>query len=126
MHSLALASIPGTFAVCKLAPDSGVPVWAATGPFFSITRTPGELSIVCHEADVPADVSCERGWRGLRVKGKLDFSVTGVLSSLVDPLAEAGISVFALSTFDTDYLLVKAANFDRALNSLREAGHILE
>jgi hypothetical protein len=81
------------------------------------------LSVVCPEENVPVDVTSERGWRCLRVAGRLKFSSVGILSSMVKPLAEASISVFVVSTFDTDYLLVKAGSFEPAVKALQEAGH---
>jgi putative acetyltransferase len=113
----------GAFAVCRLASASPLPAWATGGAFFSITGTAEELSVVCREAFVPEGMVCERDWRCLRVAGPLAFSMVGVLSSLTAPLAKAGISVFAVSTFDTDYMLVKAADVNRALAALRTAGH---
>jgi len=96
-----------------LPPDAALPSWASNGPLFSIRRTADELSIVCVEAQVPPGVQCEPGWRCVRIAGKLDFSAVGVLTALVSPLVEAGIGVFALSTCDTDYLLVKGAAWKR-------------
>jgi len=112
-HHLNLIPLDGTFAIAKLPPDAVIPSWASSGPFFSITRTADEVSIVCPKAQVPPGVQCERGWRCLRVAGTMDFSTVGVLASLVGPLAEAGISVFVVSTFDTDFLLGKEAAWER-------------
>jgi len=89
----------------------------------SLTRTAGELSLVYCEEAVPDGVRCEQGWRCLRVAGTLDFSLVGVLASLLGPLADAGLSVFVVSTFDTDYLLVKQTDFQRTVDVLRRAGH---
>ncbi len=114
-----------TFAVCRLGRDAPVPPWATTGALSSITRTPDELSVVCAEEAVPEGVKCERGWRCLRVAGTIEFSVIGVLATLAVPLAEAGISVFAVSTFNTDYLLVKERDLPAALDALRRAGHVV-
>lgn len=125
-HRLTLALLPGTFAVCRLPADAAVPAWAAGGGFASVTRTGGELSVVCPEGAVPAGVRCERGWRCLGVAGTLDFALAGVLASLLGPLAAAGVSVFALSTFDTDYLLVREADLGRAAGALRQAGHAVQ
>lgn len=119
-----LLLLPQRLAVCRLAPDAAIPSWAA-GPFFSITRTADELSVVCPEDAVPADVRCESGWRAFQVAGPLDFSLTGILAAIAAPLAAAGVSIFAVSTFDTDYVLVKEANLARAIDALREAGHPL-
>ena len=119
MTNLTLIVLEGTYAVCRSSPDASIPAWATAGPFVSITRTEEELSIVCPDRDVPIDAVSERGWRCLRVAARLDFSLVGVLASLLDPLAEAGIPVFAVSTFDTDYLLTRAGEFHRAVEVLR-------
>ncbi len=110
-------------AVCRLAPRTPIPEWATNGRFFSLTRTPEELSLVCLQASVPEGVLAERGWRCLQVAGPLDFSLTGVLASLASCLAEAKVSIFAISTYDTDYLLVQAEDLETAIRALRAAGH---
>jgi putative acetyltransferase len=120
---LTLTPLVGTFAVCRLGGDAPVPAWATAGPFVSVTRTADELSVVCRQDAVPEGVPGERGWRCLRVAGPLPFSAVGVLASLTAALAEAGISVFAVSTFDTDYLLVKGADLVTAADALRRRGH---
>jgi len=97
-------------------------MWA-TGSFASITRTRDELSIVCNERDVPSGVKADRGWRALKVEGPLDLAMTGVLASIAGPLAEARINLFAISTFDTDYVLVKADRVAEAIGVLRSVGH---
>lgn len=117
-----LIALPGRYAVCRLNPETPTPPWAA-GPFVSITRTADELSVVCPEDVVPSEVRAERGWRCLRVAGTLDFAMVGVLAGLVGPLAAAGVSVFVVSTFDTDYMLVKDQNLRRAADVLGNAGH---
>ena len=122
-HQLPLALLPDTFAVCRLASDEPLPAWALTGGFVSLVRTIDEQSVVCRQDVVPAGVRCERGWRCLRVEGTLDFALVGVLVALLMPLAAAGVSVFVVSTFDTDYLLVPEATLGRAVEALREAGH---
>ena len=123
MAALNLEVVPGAFAVTKLAAGVPTPEWATRGIFTSVTRTREELSIVCPEENVPEEVSSERGWKCVRAAGQLDFSIVGVLASLVQPLANAGIAVFVISTFDTDYLLVKAADFERSGQVLSAAGH---
>ena len=115
----------GHYAVARLAPESPLPTWLPPRGFFSITRTDHELSIVCDEDAIGDPVRVERGWRMLEVEGPIDFETTGVLASLVSPLAEREISVFAISTFDTDYLLVKEAQLARAIAALESAGHRL-
>jgi hypothetical protein len=121
--TLDLVLVPGTLAVARLAPGDGVPAWALQGAVTSVTRTPEELSIVCAAEAVPAGVEAERGWRAMRVAGTIDFALTGILSSVLEPLAAARISIFAVSTFDTDYVLVREAALDRAVTALSGAGH---
>lgn len=111
------------YAVVRLEPDAELPAWAIVGPISSFTRTAAELSIVCLEDVVPAGASAERGWRVLEVAGPLASTLTGVLSSLATPLADAGVTLFALSTFETDYLLVREHDLERDSAALREAGH---
>jgi hypothetical protein len=113
-------------AVCKLDRADGIPSWATRNDFFSITRTHDELSVICPEASIPADVRAEKGWRCFRVAGSMDFSVVGVLASMTSPLAEAKIGIFAISTFDTDYLLVKEDDLNRAIEALTACGHVIQ
>ncbi len=120
--NLDLDQLPGTFAICRLDAEAAIPDWAR-GELVSITRTADELSIVCPQDRVRGDVQCESGWQCLRVTGPLDFSLVGVIASLTGPLAEAGISVFVLSTFDTDLLLVKQQEMEKAAGVLGQAGH---
>jgi hypothetical protein len=123
-HRLTLRLLSGGYAVCRLPADADAPGWAG-GELVSVTRTADELSVVCREDEVPDGVRCERGWRCLRVGGTLDFGLVGVLASLLVPLADAGVSVLALSTFDTDYLLVKGADLTKAVEALQAAGHVV-
>jgi hypothetical protein len=123
---LKLSLLPGNFAVCRLEPEAVIPDWALAGDLVSMTRTSDEFSVVCPEAQVPEAVLAEKGWRCLKIQGPLPFSMTGVLASLVNPLAQAGISLFAFSTYDTDYVLVKESALDRAQTALIQAGHSLE
>ena len=120
---LTLSLLPGELAICQLQADADVPGWAFLGEFTSVTRTADELSIVCQKADVPAETRCEMGWRCLKVGGPVDFSLTGVLASLTAPLAQAGIGIFVVSTFDTDYILIKEEQVDKAIEALSEVGH---
>ena len=122
---LTLSILDGAFAICRLDASAQLPEWAMAGDFFSITRAASEISIVCAQEGVPEDVRCERDWRCFRVEGPLDFSLTGILNSLTAPLASAGVSIFAISTFDTDYLLVKERDFERTIENLVSAGHII-
>lgn len=125
-HPLTLTLLPDTFAVCRLAPTAPIPAWADAGHFTAITRTPDELSIVCRQDHVPDDITAERDWRCLKVAGPLDFALTGILAALAAPLAHAGISIFALSTYATDYLLVKETSIAQAVTVLRDAGWIVQ
>jgi hypothetical protein len=120
---LNLLVIDGSFGIVRLPADSATPSWAVGGGLVSVTQTADEVSIVCRETAVPEGVTCERGWRCLGVAGTMPLSAVGVLASLTAPLASAGISVFAVSTFDTDYLLVRAADVENAIATLRAAGH---
>ncbi len=117
---------PERYAVVRLDPDDDVPAWAEVGTVSSVTRTASELSIVCVEAAVPTEASAERGWRMLEVAGPLAFTLTGVVSSLTVPLAAAEIPLFVISTFETDYLLVREPNLPRAAAALRDAGHAVD
>ncbi len=123
---LSLLCLPGNYAVCRLPPGAAIPVWAAAADFSSVTRTPEELSIVTAESAVPAGVLSEGGFRLLRVAGQLGFSAVGILAALVVPLAEAGIPVLSLSTFDTDYLLVRGDRLGETSAALRARGHSVE
>ena len=115
---LTIKLLKGKYGVCKLNKTELVPEWAKNSDFFSITRTSDELSIVCIEDSVPNGVKCEKGWRILKVEGPLDFSLIGILASISTILAQRGISIFAISTYNTDYILVKNKDIDSAVESL--------
>jgi hypothetical protein len=125
VRAFELVLVPGRFAICRLASQAPIPPELAAAPFVSITRTADELSIVCAEEHVPATARCEAGWRCLAVKGPLAFTQVGVLAALAGPLAEAGIPILAISTFDTDYLLVQEPRLADAVVALRAAGHLV-
>jgi hypothetical protein len=121
---LPLDLLPDTLAICRLDAAARVPDWARGGArFVTISRTPDELSITTLESAVPEGVRCERPYRALRVRGPLPLDLIGILASIADPLAEAGLSIFAVSTFDTDYVLVKAGDLESAVRALERAGH---
>jgi uncharacterized protein len=122
-HRLSLTVLPDHLAICRLGADCPIPTWTISASFVSVTRTSDELSIVSPEALVPKDIKAERDWRCMRVQGPLQFSLIGILASLVAPLAEAGIGILAISTFDTDYLLVRDKDLARAIDALRQMGH---
>ena len=115
-------ALPGLYAVCRLPADAMVPVWAE-GPFVNITFTTDELAIICPAERVPPAVRGERDWRVLKLVGPFPFTAVGVLASLANPLAEAGISLLSIATYDTDYFLVKSAVFNQAVSVLLAAGH---
>ena len=124
-HQLTIAVHPGLFGICRLEPGANLPAWASTGKFLTISRTPLELSIVCGQAGIPEGVVAERGRRLLQVEGVLPFSLKGVLAAIAAPLAEAQISIFAVSTYDTDYVLISEADLERAIPVLEAAGHAI-
>jgi hypothetical protein len=119
-----LRTLPESYAIVRLQPGSELPDWVDKGPFRSVTRTANEVSVVCRDHDVPAGESAERGFTLLEVIGPLDFSLTGVAASLVVPLAEAEIPMFLISTFETDYVLVRSADLARTADALEGAGHV--
>jgi hypothetical protein len=118
-----LRVMPGFFAIVRLAADTPLPSWATAGDFFSVTRTSEELSVVCRANQVPSSLAAETEWRALKVQGPFALSEIGVLAALAAPLADAKVSLFAVSTFDTDYLLVSDKKLSAATTALRAAGH---
>jgi len=115
---LTLSILPKTLGICHLDKNSYIPDWAKEISFCSITRTPDELSIVCPQDKIPAGVLAEKDWRAFKVEGPLGFELTGIVSSLSAPLAEEKISIFYISTYETDYLLVEEKNLNKAKNIL--------
>ena len=122
---LELSLLPERFAISRLGADSPIPAWATQGSFFSVTRSGDELSIVTELSRVPATVKSQPGWRVLKVHGPFVLSEIGVLAAVAAPLAEAEISLFAVSTFDTDYLLVASETLSAAIAALERAGHTI-
>jgi uncharacterized protein len=121
---LTLNILPQKYAVCRLDPNGHIPHWALLGDnFISLTRTRDELSVACLQENVPADVKAEREWRCVKVEGSFDFSLAGVHVSLAIPLAQANISILAIATYETDHLLIKEKDLERAVEVLKEAGH---
>lgn len=116
-YALTLSVREEKLAVCSIGPESEIPAWAVDGPFFSLTRT---------EACVPSDVACEKGWRALKLEGPFDFDMTGVLVSVAAPLAEAEVSVLAIATYETDYVLVREDQLGAALSVLARVGHTVQ
>lgn len=122
-RKLKFSRVSGSFAICRLAPNAAVPNWALRGAFFSVTSSVDELSIVCPEAQVPKEIQHENDWACLKLEGPFQFSETGILTSFVQPLSDRAIPIFAVSTFDTDYVLVKHAWVEKAVEALKDAGH---
>ncbi len=111
------------FSVCRLDSNEKIPSWIGDNGFVSITRTLDELSIVCLEENVPKEITQEKDWRILQVKGPLDFSLVGILSAISTLLANNKISIFAISTYDTDYILVKDTEINNAISILSTSGY---
>jgi hypothetical protein len=125
-HRLAIDAQPGEYAVARLAADAPFPAGLldhAPDVLISVTRTPGELSIVCPAGLVPEGAAAEAGWRLLTVRGPLEFTLTGIIAAISSELAAAGVALFGMSTFDTDHVLVKATELGRAVAVLRASGH---
>jgi uncharacterized protein len=117
--------MPGKLAVCRLSAGAKIPDWAWSGSFCSVTRTEDEVSIVCAADDVPEEHLPKSPWICFKVEGPFSFSEVGILASIIDPLAAKGIPIFAISTFDTDYVLVGEEYAGITLGALKDAGHEL-
>ena len=111
------------YGICRLGPDEPVPAWGLQGEFFSVTRTTEELSIVCAEAQIPATVLCESGWRLFKIDAVMDFSLVGIVAGISAAIAGANVGIFVLSTYNTDYILVRQPDFSAAAAALRTAGY---
>lgn len=130
-HPLTLSVLPDQYAVVKLPANAPIPEWVGMngpGDLFSVTRTPEELSIICPNSNVPnmpraGNFEFEKGWACLKVDGPLDFSLTGILAGLTRALAAIGVTVFAISTYNTDYLMVRHESLERAVRALRLEGY---
>jgi hypothetical protein len=123
---LTLIILRETFTICRLGIGARIPDWALQGGFFSITRTKEELSIVCPQIHVPKGIICNPGWSCLKVKGPLDLSSTGIISSIASTLAREELSLFSISTHDTDYVMVNEKDLEKAIFALTEAGHRIQ
>ena len=123
-HHLKFRRFPGSYAIVRLAAEAAVPAWASKGEFTSITRTADELSIVCPAGNLPADVPSPHRWICLKLEGPFAFSQTGVLLSFIEPLSTKDIPIFAVSTYDTDYVLIPE-EFASVIDILRDVGHQL-
>jgi len=124
-HKLTFHWLPGSYAIVRLSPDAAIPAWVTKGNFTSITRAPDELSIVCPTANLPADVNSPHRWICLKLEGPFPFSQTGVLLSFIEPLSANDIPIFAISTYDTDYVLIPEEFGKSSLDVLSAAGYVL-
>lgn len=115
----------GEYAICQLEADEPLPPWLPTAPFWTVTRAGDELSVICSAEAVPHYSSHESGWRLLRLAGPFPFDLTGILASVLSPLAAADVGILAVSTFNTDYVLVKHTRLAAAITALRQAGHVV-
>ena len=115
--------LPDTFAIVRMRSNDAMPDWAEGGPFVSMTRTQSELSIVCRERSVPAGAHADRGWQCLRVEGPIPLKTVGIAAEFTSVLAKAGVSVFPIATYETDYVLVKGDRIEIAIDALRAAGN---
>ncbi len=125
-NKLVLRLLDDTFSVCRLSPDAALPSWADGKELFAFIRTQDELSLVCKTGCVPQGIRAEHDFCAIKVKGPLDFSLTGILVSIAIPLADAGISIFTLSTYDTDYILIRQKKLAHVIEALKRAGHRLD
>jgi hypothetical protein len=123
---LTIALLDDSFVICRLSPDATIPDPSTINQFYSITRTSEELSVVCTKENAPVHAKYDYGWRCFKVKGPLDFSLIGIIVSIATCLAKSGVSIFTISTFDTDYFLVKDEKLEVAIQALTEAGHTVE
>ena len=119
-EKLTLKLLKEKYGVARLNKESEIPTWAFKGEFYSIIKTEDELSIVSLEENIPLDIICENDWRILKIEGPLDFSLVGILSKISSLMAENSISIFAISTYDTDYILIKENNIEKAINVLEK------
>jgi uncharacterized protein len=124
-HQLKFRWLPGSFAIVRLSPGAAVPGWVTNGAFTSITRSADELSIVCPTENLPADVQSPHRWICLKLEGPFPFSQTGVLLSFIEPLSNSAVPIFAVSTYDTDYVLIQEEFAGMGISALQQAGHEL-
>jgi len=124
--NLVLSVLSETFTIHKLSPDVSIPEEILKSNYYSVSKTENELSVVCSELIEVQSLQSSKGWKCIKVKGPLDFNLTGILASISDILAQANISIFAISTFDTDYILVRSQDLSSARTKLRKAGYKFE
>jgi len=124
--SIVFSILPGEYAIARLPSGAQVPDWSHHGDFVSITRTKDELSIICAAPPVPTGTIAERGWRVIKLHGPFPLNAVGVLASFIGPLADAGVSILGLGTYDTDYVMIHGHQLDTAVEALKAAGHRLK
>ena len=120
---LTLTVLPGRYAISRLNAKAEVPQWSVSGEFVSVSRTADELSIVCPETSVPTGITSTQGWRVLKCEGPLDYGLPGIMASLAEPLADAGVPIFPIATYDTDYILIREPHLENAVHALTSYGH---
>jgi hypothetical protein len=125
-RKISLRILPDLMAICRFDPAATVPKWVDEPGFYSVTRTPEELSVVCSAERVPPGAESETGWRCLQLLGSFNFSEVGIISSLTQPLAASGVSVFVISSFTTDYLMIKEKDLSKAIGALTARGHLVK
>jgi len=125
MRPVVLRLLPDEHAICRLPAGTPGPAWSRGGAFTSVTATPDEVSVICAAAHVPEGVDHDRGWRVAQFEGPIALTEIGVLTSVLVPLAAAGASILAQSTFNTDYLLLKSVQLEVVVDALRAAGHVV-
>ena len=123
---LSLKILPERMAVCRFDASEPLPKWLDVSDFYSVTRTRDELTVVCREDSVVPGTVGENGWRCIGVQGVLDFSEIGIIFTITQPLAKNGVSVFVISTYDTDYFLVKEKELPKTIDALTAAGHRID
>ena len=126
MSQLRFVVLPGTYSLCRLSPSEKIPAWIFNSSFYTISKTPDELSVVCESEFVPADIKKDSGWKLLRIDAVLDLSLTGITAKFSVPLAGAGVNLCVIATFDTDYVMVKEEKISIAREVLNNAGFIVE
>jgi hypothetical protein len=126
MEAYTLMVLPGEFALCRLEPGSSIPTWALDSCFYSITNTTDELSVLCEARVVPTGTVAEKGWALLKIAAILDLTLTGITATFSTALANAGINLCVLATYNTDYILVPAATLPMAIGALEKAGFVVK
>lgn len=123
---LKLRVLSSNYGVCRLEPQTEVPSWSMMGDFYTVSRTQDELSVVCQSKFIPPAIKAEIDWRIFKIEGPFAFTQIGILNAVTSVLAENGISLFAISTFDTDYIMVKCGDLKDAITALRQAQHSID